>query len=220
MRKIVLLLFILAPLCLSAQSPPQWRLLPSLNVNKKFERDWSANLRVESRHVLFEEPEPFNYELTDVALAGAKKLGLRTSLAAGALVRFDEDFTAFRSFQQLTLVQRYGALRVSHRFSADQTFSAIESPEFRVRYRFSGERALSGESVDAREFFAKFNNEYLGGVQGGEPDPELRLAGYLGYALTRRNKFELGIENRLDGFLEDAIRQRWWIGLNVFVTLE
>lgn len=219
MRALFSLVFVFASAWVAAQTPSQWRLLPSVNVNKKFERDWSANLRIESRQVLFEAPERFNYELTDLALAGAKKLGLRTSLAVGALVRFDQDFTAFRSFQQLTLVRRYASLRVSHRFSSDQTFSAIESPEFRVRYRFSGERALSGESVDPREFFTKFNNEYLGGWQGGEVDPEIRLAAFLGYALTKSKKFELGLENRLDGFMGDSIRQRWWIGMNVFVSL-
>ncbi len=217
-----ILIFVLLNFALgaAAQAPPQWRLLPSVNVNKKFERDWSANLRVESRQVLFEAPEPFKYELTDVALAGAKKIGLRSSLAAGALVRFNEDFTAFRSFQQLTFVRRYGSLRASHRIAADQTFSALASPEFRLRYRLSGERALNGETVDPREFFAKFNNEYLGGMQGGEFDPEVRLAAFLGYAITPSKKLELGLENRLNGFVEDTIRQRWWIGVNVFVSLE
>jgi hypothetical protein len=218
MRPIALLTFLIAASSLWAQVP-QWRLLPSVNVNKKFVRDWSANLRIESRQVLFEAPERFNYELTDIALAGAKKLSLRTSLAVGALVRLEEDASAFRSFQQFTVVRRYGSLRASHRFAADQTFSAVESPEFRVRYRFSGERALSGESVDPREFFTKFNNEYLGGMQGGEFDPELRLAAFLGYAITPSKKLELGLENRLDGFLSDAPRQRWWIGVNVFVSL-
>lgn len=218
MRQIALLTFLIAASSLWAQAP-QWRLLPSVNVNKKFERDWSANFRVESRQLLFEEPDRFNYELTDVALAGAKKLGLRTSLAAGALVRLEEDATAFRSFQQFTVVRRYGSLRASHRLAADQTFSAVEAPEFRVRYRFSGERALSGESVDPREFFTKFNNEYLGGWQGGEADPEIRLAAFLGYALTKSKKFELGLENRLDGFLDNSIRQRWWIGVNVFLSV-
>lgn len=218
MRQIALLTFLIAASSLWAQAP-QWRLLPSVNVNKKFERDWSANFRVESRQLLFEEPDRFNYELTDVALAGAKKLGLRTSLAAGALVRLEEDATAFRSFQQFTVVRRYGSLRASHRLAADQTFRAVEAPEFRVRYRFSGERALSGESVDPREFFTKFNNEYLGGWQGGEADPEIRLAAFLGYALTKSKKFELGLENRLDGFLDNSIRQRWWIGVNVFLSV-
>ena len=218
MRSIAALLLLMVSLGASAQVAPQWRLLPSLNVNTKLERDWSANLRVESRQVLFEAPESFNYELTDVALAGAKKLGLRTTVAVGALVRFDEDFTAFRSFQQLTMVRRYAALRVAHRFSADQTFSAVEAPEFRLRYRLSGERALNGETVDPREFFTKFHNEYLGGWQGGEIDPEVRVAAFLGYAVTKSKKLELGLENRLDGFLGDSIRQRWWIGVNAFVS--
>ena len=218
MRPIALLTFLIAASSLWAQAP-QWRLLPSVNVNKKFDRDWSANFRVESRQLLFEGPDRLNYELTDLALAGAKKLSLRTSLAVGALVRLEEDASAFRSFQQFTVVRRYGSLRASHRFAADQTFSAVESPEFRVRYRFSGERALSGESVDPREFFTKFNNEYLGGWQSGEANPEIRLAAFLGYALTKSKKFELGLENRLDGFLDNSIRQRWWIGVNVFVSL-
>ena len=220
---ISLIIFDLA--VLKAQSTYRVGTLPSININKGLPYAWSINFKAESRQSLTtgsfsgESVPEFDYLLTDLSLITSKKVGLNNKLAGGYLARLREGRTIHKAVQQFTLVRRYSAFRMAHRFSFDQAFEKDGPVEIRLRYRLTGEFPLNGEAVDVREFYLKINNEYLNAFQDGEYDLEIRLAPLLGYIFTDKNKFEFGLDYRLSSFLDSPARNSFWVSLNWYLNL-
>lgn len=139
------LVFVILFTCftLSAMAQGTYRIggLPSLNVNKKLRNDWSLNSKIESRLLFYRgeingiTEKDFGYLLTDISLIAAKKVGLRTRIAAGYLIRLNKDGIYHRMIQQFVVLQKFSGFRLAHRLLCDQTFSAREAPEFRFRFR-------------------------------------------------------------------------------------
>lgn len=210
---------------LKAQSTYRVGTLPSINFNKKMPDDWSINFKAESRQSLAtgifsgESVSEFDYLLTDLSLITSKKVGLNNKLAGGYLVRLREGRTIHKTVQQFTLVKRYSAFRLAHRFASDQAFEKNHPVEIRMRYRITGEFPLNGEAVDVREFYLKINNEYLNAFQDSEYDLEIRLAPLLGYVFTDKNKFEFGLDYRVSSFLDSPARNSFWASLNWYLNL-
>ncbi|WP_378411597.1 DUF2490 domain-containing protein [Rhodocytophaga aerolata] len=209
----------------NGQGSYQSGILPVLNVNKSISEGWSANVKWESRQSLAsgqslnESRTEFRYILSDISLITSKKVGLNNSLAGGYLMRIRGDKWIHRAIQQFTLVKRYSTLRLSHRFSTDQTFDPEELTELRLRYRITVELPLEGASVDPREFYVKINNEYLNSFQGKTYELEIRTVPLLGFGFTDSNKIEVGIDYRADAFLKNELSSNIWININWFVTL-
>lgn len=227
--KITFLVFILWLIQFSntvfAQSTFQMGGLPSLNFNKKLKNDWSLNSKIESR-LLFQRGEingdvhkNFNYVLTDFSLIGAKKIGLNSRIAGGYLIRSEEGVLNHRFIQQYVIVQKLSGFRLAHRFLSDQTFSASEAPEFRLRYRITSELPLNGESVDPGEYYLKINNEYINSLQAMEYDLEIRLIPLIGYDISERFKIETGLDYRVNSFLTNNTRHSYWMTLNFFIEI-
>ncbi|MBK7428278.1 MAG: DUF2490 domain-containing protein [Saprospiraceae bacterium] len=171
-----------------SQSTYQFGALPSLNLNRKLDNDWSLNAKLESRQ-LFRRGEingntdnEYDYILTDFSLIAAKKVGLNSRIAAGYLIRFEDAEVFHRFIQQYVIIQKMSGYRLAHRLLSDQTFSKAEKPEIRFRYRITAEIPLNGESVDPGEFYLKLNNEYINSFQAMEYDLEIRLIPLLGFA--------------------------------------
>jgi hypothetical protein len=203
----------------------QLGVLPTFNANYTLKNDWSVNGRLESR-ILFQTGRSdgfvnrdFRYQLTDFAFLGAKKIGLKSRVAGGFLVRVEGNEIIFRFIQQYILVRKLSGIRFAHRIMTDQTFSESEKPDFRLRYRLSTEFALNGESVDPGEFYIKFNNEYLNSVQDLTYDLEIRLVPLLGYSLNDRYKMEAGLDYRINSFIRGNTRETYWMNFNFFIEL-
>ncbi|MFZ6052050.1 DUF2490 domain-containing protein [Halocola ammonii] len=218
-HRFLFLFSLLLPFLAQSQSSDQAGILPSININKKLPKDWSVNFKTESRQSLFQEEFNYDYLLTDISLAGAKKIGINTTVAAGYLLRVTDSGIVNRTIQQLSSVKRYPAFRVAHRISTDQTFEENDDTEFRFRYRASAEIPLNGESLDPGEYFLKINNEYLNSFQGNDYDLEIRGVGLLGFAVSAKSKLECGLDYRLDSFLNSAPRHRYWLSLNFYQSI-
>ena len=200
-------------------------MLTALNFNKKLPRDWKVNVKIETRHELksgvFGIPSSTKYDLllADFAFVAARKVDINQSLAMGYLMRIKEGSLVNRLIQQWILTNKFDGYRMSHRLSADQTFENGQDTEFRFRYRISALIPTNGQSIDPGEFFLKFNNEYLNSLEGGDYDLEIRLVPHLGYKLSETNKLELGIDYRLDTFLEGQSRHRFWTAINWYLAI-
>ena len=222
---IFVLILMQLPFSVSAQSTYQFGALPSLNLNKKLKNDWSLNTKLESRQ-LFQRGEingttdkEYNYVLTDLSLIAAKKVGLNSRIAGGYLIRFEEGEIFHRLIQQYVIVQKMSGWRLAHRMMSDQTFSKIEKPEVRFRYRITSEIPLNGESVDSGEFYLKLNNEYINSFQAKEYDLEIRLIPLLGYDITDNFKIESGLDYRVNSFLNNSTRHSYWMTFNLFIEI-
>ena len=177
--------------------------------------------RQEFKSGFFGEPSSANYDylLTDIALLAAKKIDLDKSIAFGYLARIRQGKMVQRSIQQLIWTQELEVIKLGHRLSADQTYEDGADTEFRLRYRISTLVPTSGRSVDPGEFYWKFNNEYLNSWEGSDYDLEVRMAPYLGFKFSESNKLELGLDYRLDSFINNSSRHRFWTAINWYLTL-
>jgi hypothetical protein len=206
-----------------AQGSFELGILPAVNFNKKLKNDWSLNSRIESRMLLQSGvikgavDRSYNYVLTDFSLIAAKKVGLNSRVAAGYLIRFEEGDVHHRFIQQYTIVQRFSAFRLAHRAVSDQTFSSVEAPEFRLRYRITTELPLNGESADPGELYLKINNEYLNSIQARDYDLEIRVVPLLGYEFTEKLRLETGLDYRVDSFLNAKASHTYWMTVNFFM---
>jgi hypothetical protein len=219
MKRLTLILFCLFGFILvSAQNNYEFGILPSLNINKKLPRDYSLNLKAESRQILYNDDFEYKYDLTELSLIGSKKIGIDTKIAIGYLIGINEDGISNRTIQQISLVNRYQGINIGHRFGADQTLLTNQETEFRFRYRISAELPLNGQSLDPNELFLKFNHEYLNSFQA-EYDLEIRTSAAIGYMFSPQSKFEIGINHRIDSFVAYNSRNRFWLILNFYQSL-
>ena len=199
--------------------------LPQINLNISLPKDWRLNAKVESRQ-LFSEGQfeqdfktAYRYGLTDIALIASKKTGVNNSLGAGYMIRFRNNEVIHRFIQQYSNVKKYDLFRLGHRVSLDQTASNNNPVEFRFRYRIGVEKALNGKDVDPKEFYFKLNNEYLFSIKGKETDLELRLVPAFGYAFNDNNKFEFGIDYRINEFISGVSGNQFWLYLGWYISM-
>lgn len=199
--------------------------LPQINLNISLPKDWRLNAKLESRQ-LFSEGQfeqnfktAYRYDLTDIAFIASKKTGVNNSLGAGYMIRVRNNEVVHRFIQQYSIVKKYDLFRLGHRISTDQTIRNNNPVQVRLRYRIGVEKALNGKDIDLREFYFKLNNEYLFSVEGKETDLELRLIPALGYAFKDNNKFEFGIDYRLNEFISGVSRNQFWLYLGWFISM-
>lgn len=208
-----------------SQSNFQSGLLPSINLNKKLENDWSLNFKIESRQILKEgiigddNPIQYDYELTDLSIVSAKKIAINQTIAAGYLIRLRDQKPTHRFIQQYVITSNYSGFRLSHRFVADETFDEGEAMELRLRYRISSLFPLNGQSIDPKEFYIKINHEYVNAFQNSDYNLEIRLIPFLGYVVNDDSKFEFGLDYRINSFLENQTSNRYWLSLNWFLSI-
>lgn len=157
--------------------------------------------------------------LTDVSLVVTKRIAANITLGGGYLIRAEEDAFKNRAIQQISFSKKYPGFRMAHRIMTDQTFEKNENPEFRLRYRISSEIPLEGQSIDVNEFYLKINNEYLNSWQGNDYDMEIRWVALFVYSISPLNDLEMGIDYRLDTFINGNSRNRIWLSINFFHSL-
>jgi len=206
-----------------AQSQTRVGVLPTVNYNHKINKDWDVNFRFESRHFVFEnnisENSSFKYDysLSDVSALVGRKTGLNSKVVLGFLTRIEPDAISYRTIQQFIFQTKIESFRVAHRIATDQTFSPNEATEFRLRYRVSAEIPLSGQKLDVKEFYLKFNTEVLNSIQDNVYDLEFRIVPNIGYVINEQHKIELGLDNRFESFINNQTSIVSWITINWFL---
>ena len=206
-----------------AQTQTSVGLLPTINYNHKVNKDWDINVKYESRHFMFQrnfmqqKKFEYDYALSDFSVLVGRKSGLNAKVVLGVLTRVEPGAISYRTIQQYIHQTKICIYRVTHRISADQTFSSHESAKFRLRYRLSAEVPLSGKKVDAKEFYVKLNTETLNSIQNNTYDLEFRVVPNIGYVINERHKIEFGLDNRLDSFIDNQTRFTSWIVLNWYL---
>lgn len=208
-----------------SQSSADAGLLPSINLIYK-KQDYAFNFRLESRQFFYENKAgasgnlKYNYALTDFTMLAAKKVDFDKTVALGYLMRWEGDELIHRTIQQLIITKKLSGYKLTHRIATDQTFSSREATEYRLRYRIATEFPLSGREVDAKEFYFKLNNEYLNSLQSSTYDLEIRVLPFLGYEISQGNDVEIGIDYRLNSFITNQSRHRFFLGINWFKIIQ
>jgi hypothetical protein len=183
-------------------------LLPQINATFPLEKDWKINAKLEGRQIFFEsESEGRNeqkFERADLELVATKTFSPAVTVGGGYMLRWSDAEFIHRIIQQITITQKLYSSRLSHRIRTDQTIEKDEAVQLRVRYRLSWEKPLNGLKVDPKEFYVKFNNEYLGILKDGKGDLEIRGLANLGYNISDDNKFESGVDYRIEHLIQKS----------------
>lgn len=225
MKPIFIVFIMLASISVFAQPNYTVGLLPSVNLSTSLPQGFKINFNTESRQTFFNKSPnknrdfQYEYNLTDFTFIVSKKVGLNKTLAAGYLLRIREGEIQQRSIQQFILTSKYANFIISHRIATDQTFLKEEAIVLRLRYRISAGIPLNGQSVDPGEFYLKINHEYLNELQDGIYDLEIRVVPFLGFEISDKNKIELGLDFRINSFLEGTSQSRYWTAINWYRSI-
>jgi hypothetical protein len=223
-ERLCLTLFIVSTAVGLSQSRSDGGLLPSVNLIHK-SKGYAYNFRIESRQFVFNDPPSerstftYDYGLTDISGLVSKKVDFDKAVALGYLFRWNGNAIEHRFIQQFIVTRKYTDFKLAHRITTDQTFSQIEAPIYRLRYRVATEFPLSGDNVDVNEFYFKLNHEYLNAVQGSQYDLEIRILPFIGYEIAAGSNIEIGIDYRVNSFLAKETEHRFFLGINWFKVL-
>jgi len=200
-------------------------LLPSFGISAPLAERWRLTVRLESRQQLlsgqFGEGLNSDYKnvLTDFIVVPSRKVGSTSTAGAGYMLRTRNGSYYHRAIQQYSMGSKVRSLKVSHRISADQTFSTAEPAEYRLRYRIGTEIPFSGLEIDDRELYGKITNEVLQEVQKGVYDLENRFVAVTGYQFSDSHRLEYGIDYRIASILSSNIKHTFWWQINWQISL-
>lgn len=210
------MLFLLVVNCANAQN--RFGIMPQFNGSFKVGDLLKVNSKLENRFIFYQNPANdlggrSEYERTDIELVAAASRGYLKNFGVGYLVRRTDIDGKFlhRLIQQYSLGQKIGGLQFAHRFRTDQTFEKDEEVQYRLRYRISFEKPLSGLQVDPREYYLKFNNEYLGVLQARKTNLEIRLLTAIGYNHSEDDQIELGLDYRAENIIGNSTENLLWL---------
>lgn len=225
-KRALALVLLMGGICveLRAQGSFQSGFLGSMNLNKAFREAYDLNVKWENRLVgpavdAGAVRSDIRYELSDLSLLFARKVGLSAKLAGGYLWRIRNGEHHHRFMQQYLWVVPYRSFRMAWRVASDQTFGTEGDWVFRLRCRAGAEVPLNGQVADPGEWYWKLQAESLGSWMPSDFQPELRAVSLFGYEFSERNKLELGADYRLRSFDSPEPSSQLWLNVNWYVKL-
>lgn len=224
MRTLIFIAFTFLANSTLAQSELTYGFLPEISISHRWAEKWRLGTQIESMQQSFvyqnqQKQEGYKYIRTDITPLLTYQLNPNWGVGLGALTRFENKDFVFRSIQQITSNKRSASTRIGHRLRTDQTFEPNEKIRLRLRYRFSLEVPLQGQSLNDQEFYTLTSIEQIAIYQTANADWEQRLSAVLGYYFNSNHKLEFGLDYRLDNFLNEAGRHRLWTMLNYYLNL-
>ncbi|RMB63281.1 DUF2490 domain-containing protein [Dokdonia sinensis] len=215
--------FTIAGMC--AQGTYEVGAIPEFNLGVKLSEVWKMDVEFAPRIEAFSgdfdgnsETDIF-FDLLDVTSVLNRTVGVDAKAGMGYLARFERERVVHRFLQQYSFTNPHYGYRLGHRFRIDQTFRPDEKFEFRARYRLSSDISLNGEFIDPGEIYIKLGNEYIGSWQDGDSDLEIRVVPSLGYYFDDAHKLELGVDYRIDSFLNATASHRFWLSVGYYLSL-
>ena len=202
-------------------------LFPEMAVSHSITKKTQVTFKVESQHIQFDDRNPedsrwkYAHYRTDLQGFVARKFNPFLKVSIGYQYRVEGDGPDHhRAIQQIAFVQNSQRIRFAHRIRTDQTFSTgNEDQEYRIRYRFSTDIPLSGQTLDPNEFYFLTSNEIIFGVKGNSGEIENRLVGSLGYFFGQKAKLEAGLDWRIDKIIAEGLRNRLWFKVGCFLNI-
>jgi hypothetical protein len=185
-------------------------------------KGWSTTAKLASLHRATEglsSPSiAYQHIQTDLQLFAGYQLTSRWETALGYHILAIPSGIAHRMIQQLSFVQKGRRSKTGHRFRFDQTYQNEATPGYRLRYRFSWEKPLSGFSLDPGEYYFLFSTEPMPRFRRGRLDAEHRLGVSLGKRLLKAGKIECGLDYRTRNILTQ-LNHRCLIRLGAYLKL-
>ncbi len=165
--------------------------LPKINLNTKLGNTFTINNKIESRFTS-------RFQLLDLNALLSKSVRFNQKISLGYLYRLANSHNQQRFIQQFTIKNKKSRLTLTHRFVTDQTFRLnFTQGVYRLRYRISGQIPFSGNTLNHNEFYLKFSPEYLFIYDSKNIFHEFRTIWAVGRTVSKLNKLEFLIDNRI-----------------------
>jgi hypothetical protein len=200
-------------------------LLPEVTLGHRVSDDWKFSFQVESMQETHRGlgiegmTQDYRYVRTDLTGIVSLRLGPLSKTGFGYMYRITGGEIVHRAIQQYAWVRRYARYRVGHRIRTDQTWQEGRSPVYRARYRWAADIPLSGQTLDPGELYTVPSLEQLGIISSGAGEGETRFMWRLGILAKKGMKFEMGIDHRWNGYVQNNdSHQNWWM-INAFIDL-
>lgn len=200
-------------------------LFPEAQLSYNINKDYYVTHKVESQHGMFDAQRlnqelAYSHTLTDLQTFIGKKINPFVKVDLGYQYRIEEGENTHRSIQQVAILQRSNFFRIGHRVRADQTYFDEETLLLRIRYRYAVQVPLQGRELDPGEKYLTLSNEVIYMNQDSEDDIENRFVAALGFFVSDKTKYEVGLDYRTDDYLvEDRFRSRLWLKFGVYLSL-
>ena len=198
-------------------------LLPDLTFSYGIDENNTYVQKFESRFTSYDNKDKdytLEFERFDIQNFLERKTGLFSKVAIGYQYIIQNGIkNKHRSIQQFSWVSKIASLRIGQRLRSDQTFSSIEKPELRMRYRAKFLLPLQGQQLDFGEYYLKFSEELLWVNQNQNSGYENRFISKIGLYIDDSNKIEWGIDWRIKSFLDHNSNHKLWMGLSWYKSL-
>jgi hypothetical protein len=200
-------------------------LFPEYAISYKLNDNWKLIQKTESQHGVFRRDESleidevnyFHYR-TDLQFFASYKLNPLAKIDGGYQFRF-ENGNSHRTIQQYAWINYWKNFRLGHRLRADQTFEESEAVLWRIRYRLGTDFALQGASIDPGEKYLTGSFETILGYAQPAFQLENRYVFGVGHYFNNKHKFEMTLDYRTDAHFEPRFRQRAWVKLSYFWSI-
>jgi len=198
---------------LKAQTPSvRWE--GGFSANHKFNNKWSLNTQLLARETVNDYASEVIKPFTDrmeikpfltYALFNQRKLSL------GYMFRSIDPFEDYRGVehritQQFAFLSNIRNYRIAHRIKIEERIFK-EDFILRLRYRFSYDQPLQGESLDPGEWYALLSNEFVLSFSNGEEDWQNRLAFGFGKFFKSKEKLQFSLTHRYSDLLTTTTNQ-------------
>ncbi|AFL85129.1 Protein of unknown function (DUF2490) [Belliella baltica DSM 15883] len=200
-------------------------LFPEAQLSYKLNKDYYVTHKVESQHGMFDAQRlnrelEYAHTLTDLQTFIGMRINPFVKVDIGYQYRIEKGENTHRTIQQVAILQRSNFFRIGHRIRADQTFFDTEDLLLRIRYRYALQMPLQGRELDPGEQYLTLSNEVIYMNQDSEDDIENRFVASLGFFVSDKTKYEVGLDYRTDDYLvENRFRSRLWLKFGVYLSL-
>lgn len=216
LKRFIGVLLIVSATDLSAQEANFFSIWhPELSSTWKFNDRWELNTKATAFNEIARSDgegllSAYKLDFLEISALSSYKFFNNPSIGLGFLFRWSEPLEGDPQFEkrlteQLGIISRIGSTRLAHRFRLEQRWRN-EGLVHRFRYRLSMDVPLSGISLDPGEPYFIAAEEIL--FSGGKPISffaENRISGGVGWLFSRKTKFEVQAQYRLNGVLDEDL---------------
>jgi hypothetical protein len=227
---IALILNLTASTVLYSQSSTIFVWEASTAVNYSLGKDWSFNTSAAKRSLWLDNDLVGESEIegrlafVEVNQFATYQINPKLKTSLGYKYRWLDPTEGGRFFehritQQLAMIHRTRVIRLTSRLRSEQRFRN-ETFAQRLRYRFSIDFPLSGESLNAREFYLLASNEVTYEIQNARPNQwGNRLTSGLGYLFGPVIKIQLSFTYRSGNFTQQTLN-RLFVETALFINVQ
>jgi len=214
MKELTLLLSLFLCIVLTASAQNKIGILPQINTKLKISDGWEGSSKLEAKQIFFQNPYPNSeseteFERIDLESVFTRTKGPLSGVGLGYLIRYNGDYFIHRFIQQYSFSKKLTSLQISHRIRTDQTLEKDEATRYRLRYRIGLKKPLD----NSNNFFLEFNNEYLSSLQDKKGNLEIRAVGLVGYNISEKDQFEVGLDYRAEKLIKTKTEHELWLAV-------